>query len=126
MARFDRKVERQKSEFKFSKKVPPKKTKLDMFKENFSFKWLKINFRTTIYLIIDFVFVSIVCIPFLMQFYDSQMAFVLGPGLLTSLLVVLTFYFIDKEKPSIFELLVRYCFMAVVLMIISFIAGMLV
>ena len=54
------------------------------------------------------------------------MAFVLGHGLLTSLLVVLTFYFIGKEKPSIFELLVRYCFMAVVLMITSFIAGILV
>ena len=121
MARFDRKVERQKSEFKFSKKVAPKKTKLDMFKENFSFRWVKINFRTTIYLIIDFV-----CIPFLMQFYNSKMAFVLGHGLLTSLLVVLTFYFIGKEKPSIFELLVRYCFMAVVLMITSFIAGILV
>ena len=126
MARFDRKVERQKSEFKFSKKVAPKKTKLDMFKENFSFRWVKINSRTTIYLIIDFVFVSIVCIPFLMQFYNSKMAFVLGHGLLTSLLVVLTFYFIGKEKPSIFELLVRYCFMAVVLMITSFIAGILV
>ena len=87
---------------------------------------MKINFRTTIYLIIDFVFVSIVCIPFLMQFYNSKMAFVLGHGLLTSLLVVLTFYFIGKEKPSIFELLVRYCFMAVVLMITSFIAGILV
>lgn len=126
MARFDRKVERQKSEFKFSKKVTPKKTKLEMFKENFSFKWLKINFRTIIYLIIDFIFVSIVCIPFLMQFYNAKIAFVLGHGLLTSLLIVLTFYFIDKEKPSIFELLVRYCFMAIVLMITSFIAGLLV
>ena len=65
MSRFDRKVERQKSEFIFSKKVIPEKTKGEMIKENFSFKWIKINFKTVIYLIIDFIFVSIVFIPFL-------------------------------------------------------------
>lgn len=126
MSRFDRKVERQKSEFIFSKKVVPEKTKWEMVKENFSFKWLKINFKTIIYLVIDFVFVSIVCIPFLMQFYNAKLSFVLGHGLLTSLLVVLTFYFIGKEKPSLFELLIRYCFIAIVLMITSFIAGLIV
>lgn len=126
MARFDRKVERQKSEFKFSKKVAKKKTKLEIFKENFSFKWLKISFKSMIYLIIDFVFVSIVCIPFLMQLCGAKLAFILGHGLLTSVLVVLTFYFIEKEKPSYFEFLVRYCFMALVLMITSFVAGLLV
>lgn len=126
MARFNRKVERQKKEFEFSKKVPPKKTKLEIFKENFSFKWLKINLRTVIYLIIDFVFVSIVCIPFLMQFYSAQLSFILGHGFLTSLLIVLTFYFISDEKPSVIELLIRYCFMAIILMITSFIAGLIV
>ena len=34
MSRFDRKVERQKSEFIFSKKVIPEKTKGEMIKEN--------------------------------------------------------------------------------------------
>lgn len=126
MSRFDRKVERQKSEFIFSKKVIPEKTKVEMIKENFSFKWIKINFKTVIYLIIDFIFVSIVFIPFLMQFYNAKLSFILGHALLTGFLVVLTFYFIDKEKPSLFELLVRYCFMAVILAITSFIAGLLV
>ncbi len=126
MSRFDRKVERQKSEFIFSKKVIPEKTKGEMIKENFSFKWIKINFKTVIYLIIDFIFVSIVFIPFLMQFYNAKLSFILGHALLTGFLVVLTFYFIDKEKPLLFELLVRYCFMAVILAITSFIAGLLV
>ncbi|WP_281518356.1 hypothetical protein [Thomasclavelia cocleata] len=126
MSRFDRKVERQKSEFIFSKKVIPEKTKVEMIKENFSFKWIKINFKTVIYLIIDFIFVSIVFIPFLMQFYNAKLSFILGHALLTGFLVVLTFYFIDKEKPSLFELLVRYCFMAVILAITSFISGLLV
>ena len=126
MSRFDRKVERQKSKFVFSKKIIPEKTKWEIVKENFSFRWLKINFKTIIYLIIDFVFVSIVCIPFLMQFYNAKLSFVLGHGLLTSLLVVLTFYFVGKEKLSLFELFIRYCFMAIVLMITSFIAGLIV
>mgnify|MGYP007025188881 CR=1 FL=1 len=68
-----------------------------MIKENFSFKWIKINFKTVIYLIIDFIFVSIVFIPFLMQFYNAKLSFILGHALLTGFLVVLTFYFIGYK-----------------------------
>lgn len=126
MSRFDRKVEREKSEFVFSKKIVPEKTKREIFKENFSFKWLKIDIKTIIYIIIDFVFVSIVCIPFLMQILNAKIAFIIGHGFITSLLVVLTFYLINREKPSFFELIIRYLFMAILLMITSFIAGLMV
>lgn len=115
MARFERKVERQKKEFDFSYKEVSKKTKMSEFKENFSFKWLKINLRTVIYIVLDFLVVSLAFIPLLMKYYDAKTAFILGHGVLTSLLVVLTFYFISEEKPSMSVLFVRYCFMALLL-----------
>ena len=43
------------------------------FKENFSFKWIKINLRTVIYLVFDFLFVSFVCVPLLMKYYDAKL-----------------------------------------------------
>ena len=54
MARFDRKVERQKKEFDFYHKEKTKKSKMTEFKENFSFRWIKINLRTVIYIVLDF------------------------------------------------------------------------
>lgn len=126
MARFDRKVERQKNEFSFSHKEAPKKTKMSEFRENFGLKWLKINVRTMIYLILDFVVVSIVFIPLLMRYYNEKTAFILGHGVLTSLLIVLTFYFINEEKPPKSALFVRYCFMALVLGAVSLVAALVV
>lgn len=124
MARFDRKVERQKNEFTFSKKEAPKKTRFAEFKENFGFKWVVINVRTMIYMILDFVAVSVLFIPLLMKYYDAKTAFVLGHGVLTSLLIVLTFYFISEEKPAKSALFVRYCFMALLLGAVSLIAAL--
>lgn len=124
MARFDRKVERQKNEFSFSKKEAPKKTRLDEFKENFGFKWITINVRTMIYMVLDFVAVSVLFIPLLMKYYDAKTAFVLGHGVLTSLLIVLTFYFISDEKPAKSALFVRYCFMALLLGAVSLVAAL--
>lgn len=124
MARFDRKVERQKNEFTFSKKEAPKKTRLGEFKENFGFKWITINVRTMIYMILDFVAVSVLFIPLLMNYYDAKTAFVLGHGILTSLLIVLTFYFIGEEKPAKSALFVRYCLMALLLGAVSLVAAL--
>ena len=124
MARFDRQVERQKKEFSFSQKEAPKKTKMSEFKENFGFKWLTLNVRSVIYMVLDFVAVSVIFIPLLMKYYDAKTSFVLGHGVLTSLLIVLTFYFISEEKPAKSALFVRYCFMALVLGAVSLIAAM--
>ena len=127
MARFDRKVERQKKEFDFYHKEKTKKSKMTEFKENFSFRWIKINLRTVIYIVLDFLAVSLAFIPLLMKYYDAKTAFILGHGELTSLLVVLTFYFINKEeKPPLSALFIRYCFMALLLGATSLIAVFLV
>ena len=80
MARFDRKVERQKKEFDFYHKEKTKKSKMTEFKENFSFRWIKINLRTVIYIVLDFLAVSLAFIPLLMKYYDAKTAFILGHG----------------------------------------------
>lgn len=126
MSRFERKVERQKKEFKFTKKVEPQKTKFQLFKENFGFRWMKINIKSTIILMLDFILVSIIFIPLLMNIVGARMAFVLGHGIITSFLVVITFKLINKEKTVFWQLLGRYCFMVILLSITSFIAGLLV
>lgn len=126
MSRFERKVERQKKEFSFTIKVEPQKTKFQLFKEGFTFKWLKLNFKSTVILMLDFILVSIVFIPFLMNLTGSKLAFVLGHGIITSLLVVVTFKFFNKEKVSLWQFLGQYCFMALLLSITSLIAGLLV
>ena len=107
MSRFERKVERQKKEFEFTKKVEPQKTKLQLFKENFGFRWMKINIKSTIVLMLDFILVSIIFIPLLMNVVGARMAFVLGHGLITSFLVVITFKLINKEKTVFWQLLGR-------------------
>ncbi|MBS5588671.1 MAG: hypothetical protein KHX14_07645 [[Clostridium] spiroforme] len=126
MSRFERKVERQKKEFEFTKKVEPPKTKFQLFKENFGFRWMKINIKSTIILMLDFILVSIIFIPLLMNIVGARMAFVLGHGIITSFLVVITFKLINKEKTVFWQLLGRYCFMVILLSITSFIAGLLV
>ena len=126
MSRFERKVERQKKEFEFTKKVEPQKTKLQLFKENFGFRWMKINIKSTIVLMLDFILVSIIFIPLLMNVVGARMAFVLGHGLITSFLVVITFKLINKEKTVFWQLLGRYCFLVILLSITSFIAVLLV
>ena len=126
MSRFERKVERQKKEFEFTKKVEPQKTKLQLFKENFGFRWMKIKIKSTIVLMLDFILVSIIFIPLLMNVVGARMAFVLGHGLITSFLVVITFKLINKEKTVFWQLLGRYCFLVILLSITSFIAGLLV
>ena len=117
MSRFERKVERQKKEFEFTKKVEPQKTKLQLFKENFGFRWMKINIKSTIVLMLDFILVSIIFINLFMN--------VVG-AIITSFLVVITFKLINKEKIVFWQLLGRYCFLVILLSITSFIAGLLV
>ncbi|MFQ8593934.1 MAG: hypothetical protein ACLSAL_10485 [Thomasclavelia spiroformis] len=124
MSRFERKVERQKKEFEFTKKVEPQKTKFQLFKENFGFRWMKINIKSTIVLMLDFILVSIISL--LMNVVGARMAFVLGHGFITSFLVVITFKLINKEKTVFWQLLGRYCFLVILLSITSFIAGLLV
>ena len=111
---------------RFERKVEPQKTKFQLFKENFGFRWMKINIKSTIVLMLDFILVSIIFIPLLMNVVGARMAFVLGHGFITSFLVVITFKLINKEKTVFWQLLGRYCFLVILLSITSFIAGLLV
>lgn len=125
MAKFERKVERQKSEFTFSKKTPVKVSKFkefkENFKENFNFRWIPTDWKSILLLVFDFLIPSLIVIPLLMQFVDQFMAFIIGHGAITSLLIVVSFYLYNKKKPSIWGLLGRYCFSCLMISAVSFV-----
>ena len=121
MAKFERKVERQKSEFTFSKKPPVKVSKFKELKENFNFRWIPTDWKSILLLVFDFLIPSLIVIPLLMQFVDQFMAFIIGHGAITSLLIVVSFYLYNKKKPSIWGLLGRYCFSCLMISAVSFV-----
>ena len=121
MAKFERKVERQKSEFTFSKKPPVKVSKFKEFKENFNFRWIPTDWKSILLLVFDFLIPRLILIPLLMQFVDQFMAFIIGHGAITSLLIVVSFYLYNKKKPSIWGLLGRYCFSCLMISAVSFV-----
>lgn len=121
MAKFERKVERQKSEFTFSKKPSVKVSKFKEFKENFNFRWIPTDWKSILLLVFDFLIPSLIVIPLLMQFVDQFMAFIIGHGAITSLLIVVSFYLYNKKKPSIWGLLGRYCFSCLMISAVSFV-----
>ena len=54
MARFDRKVERTKKSFEFTQKEKIVETNKDVFKKNFTFKWVQLNIKTVCVFLVDF------------------------------------------------------------------------
>lgn len=115
MARFDRKVERTKKDYQFTQKEKVVETNKDLFKKNFNLKWVHIDFKTILVFIIDFLLVTLLIIPFLIQYIDATIAFVAGHGVITSLLIVLTGCLINKEKPKMISLFARFLFMFILL-----------
>lgn len=115
MARFDRKVERTKKEYQFTQKEKVVETNKSLFKKNFNLKWVHIDFKTILVFIIDFLLVTLLIIPFLIQYIDATIAFVVGHGVVTSLLIVLTGCLINKEKPKMMALFARFLFMFILL-----------
>lgn len=115
MARFDRKVERTKKSFEFTQKEKVVETNRDLFKKNFTFKWVQLNIKTICVFIIDFLLVTLLIIPFMMQFLSATLAFVLGHGIITSFLIVLTGFLVNKEKPQMVSFLARFLFMFILL-----------
>ena len=87
MARFDRKVERTKKEFQFKKEKLLKRIKI--FLKEFYFKWVHLNFKTILVFIVDFLLVTLLIIPILMQHLDATVSFVVDMDFVTSLLIVL-------------------------------------
>lgn len=115
MAKFDRKVERTKKEYQFTVKTNAEKDKGSLFRDNFSLRWIKLNLQTVLLFVLAFMLVTLVVIPVLSIYIGVVTAFVLGHGLITSLIIVLTVCFLRKEKPSLQVLAVRYLFLILLL-----------
>lgn len=84
------------------------------FKSQFNFTWIPFNYKSLIMLAIIFLFTQFFCVPFLNQYYQYPSALILTHGILTSFLVVLSFWTIAKEKPPLSALFVRFCFCALI------------
>ena len=110
MARFDRKVERTKKSFEFTQKEKIVETNKDVFKKNFTFKWVQLNIKTVCVFLVDFLLV-----PFMMQYLNATLAFVLGHGIITSLVIVFTGFLINKEKIKAVPFISRFLFMFILL-----------
>ena len=124
MSRFDRKVERTKKEYQFTQKVIEKKDESFsvIFKENFSLRWMRFNLQSIVGYVLDFLIVTLIIIPLLITYLGSMMAFVFGHAIFTGLLLVITVYIINKEKPKLSVFLVRYVFIALLLGATSYLA----
>ncbi|MDD8048221.1 MAG: hypothetical protein PHH04_01340 [Thomasclavelia sp.] len=126
MSRIDRKIERQKQNNSYTINEKDKeKTKKDFFTDNFSFKWIDLSIRSVIYMLLDFLAVSILFIPLITNVYgDAKLAFILCHTFITSLLVVVTFIVTKKDtpRPKPTAILLRYLFTAVLLFAVSVIS----
>ena len=115
MARFDRKVERTKKNFEFTQKEKIVETNKDIFKKNFTIKWVQLNIKTVCVFLVGFMFVTLLVIPFMMQFLNATLAFILGHGVITSLVIVFTGFLINKEKIQVGPFISRFLFMFILL-----------
>lgn len=117
MSRFDRKVERTKKKYQFTQKEIKEKDKSisTLFKENFNLRWMRFNIQSILGFVLDFLVVTLIIIPVLMAYLDTTMAFVVGHAFFTGLLMVITVYIVNKQKPKLSEFLIRYLFIALLL-----------
>jgi len=115
VARFDRKVERTKKNFEFTQKEKIVETNKDIFKKNFTIKWVQLNIKTVCVFLVGFMFVTLLVIPFMMQFLNATLAFILGHGVITSLVIVFTGFLINKEKIQVVPFISRFLFMFILL-----------
>lgn len=123
MSKFDRKVERTKKEYVFTHRKEEKKS---VFKEHFHLKWIHLNKKTLIVFFADFLISTLIFIPLLMNYINSQWIFVLGHGLITSLLLVTSACFINKERISLSAFFTRYACVGLLLAAVSFLSVMVV
>lgn len=107
---FKRNVERNRTvEFTHRDEQPK-----SQFNAHFNLTWIPFNYKSFIILAIIFAFTQGLCVPFLAQYYSLTSSLILVHGLLTSLLVVLSFWTITKEKPPLSALFIRFCFCALI------------
>lgn len=103
---FKRSVQREKKT-EFTHKQESKKNE---FKDNFTFRWIPFDLKSFIVLTIIFTFSQFLCVPFLANLLGYAMSLVLVHGFVTSLLVVLAFTLLNKEKVSMKAMWNRFCF----------------
>lgn len=122
MARFNRQVERQKNNFTFTKKEEIKE--ISILKKTLNFSWIPRKWSSLLIILLDFVFVTVLAIPLLMTRFNEEIALLLGHGVITSLLIVMSFYHLEAKvkKPTFKELGLRYLLMAVLLLAFAIIA----
>lgn len=73
------------------------------------------RFKNNLVFIIDFLLVTLLIIPILMQYLNEAVAFVVGHSFITSLLIVLTGCLVNREKPKMISLFARFLFMFILL-----------
>ena len=117
MAKFNRKVERQKKEYTFTKK---EEIKSSVFKENFGFSWMPRKWSSLAIIALVFVLVTFTVIPLLLQNYSETIAMLVGHGIVTPILMSITFILSSKDKkPSFVATCIRTLFLAMVLTIFA-------
>ena len=122
MAKFQRKINRQKKEFEFTKKTKVKE--MNVWKKTLSFYWIPREWTSLLIVMLNFLVVTIVAIPQLMTQFQQAQSLLLGHGILTSLFIVMSFYLIEDKanKTSKKELIIRYLVVAIVLLLFSLFA----
>lgn len=84
------------------------------FQSNFNLTWIPFHYKSLIILAVIFAFAQGLCVPLLAQYSSFDIALVLTHGIISSLLIVLAFYIIEKEKPPLSALFIRFCFCALI------------
>lgn len=119
MAKFNRRMQRQKKEYTFTKKQEALETTSSILKKSITFLWVPKKWFSIVIIFFAFAFVSFTVIPLLMQVVSMEVAMLIGHGSITSSLLITIFYIMDKDpqKPSIKELTIRFFVVAILLVL---------
>lgn len=126
MAKLNRRIQRQKNEYTFTKKEEMAETNSMIFKDSITFLWVPKKWTSISIIFLVFAFVSFTVIPLLMKFVSITIAMLIAHGIITSSLLVAIFYIIDKspQKPSMKALCIRFGVVAALLVLFALISIM--
>ena len=80
------------------------------YQSNFNFSWIPHTTISIIILAVIFLFSQFICVPMISHYIGIKPSLVLTHGLISSLLVVLAFQLLNKEKWNLYYLFLRFCF----------------
>lgn len=107
MARFSRKIEREKT-YEFTKKAVLKKSNKQIIKENFGIQWFPRTIKNTLIAFIILVIVSFTIVPMISMVVSTDIAFIIGHTFFTSFFIVLLFSY---KKLELVSFITRYVFL---------------